>query len=184
MTPIYSAQFKERARSLYESLRSRTREKKNKNGRITRKGYELPFSMEEFRAWLLATFHSEDAPIQDKYTGEWITLYTCSMDHEIPLRRGGSPGLENLCPLAPANNNCKGKLTPDEFRFFRQCMHDMAARFGNTPVADITSRMEKATALAQQVNRFVARANTQKAQPSMPPARAAVRLPEVDDYFS
>lgn len=176
MIPIYSTKFKERARSLYESLRGRTREKKSKNGRITRKGYELPFTMEEFRVWLIAKFGGEEKAIQDPYTGEWITLYTCSLDHEIPLRRGGSPGLDNLCPLAPANNNCKGKLMPEEFRFFRQCMYEMAAKFGNTPVADITSRMEKATALAQQVNRFVAKANVQR-------AAAAVRIPEADNNF-
>lgn len=45
-----------------------------------------------------------------------ISLEKCHIDHKIPLSRGGSNELKNLCITHPRANNCKGALTDKEFK--------------------------------------------------------------------
>lgn len=153
MTP----DFKTRARSLYESLRNRTKELRDKNGRIRRKGYDMPFMPEQFRYWLDSQFTVIQQARKCRYCSQWMNVFDCSLDHAIPLSRGGAPDLDNIDVICAACNSCKGRMTPEEFVFFRECLMQMGLKFGNAPVNDITRRLESQVKLAQMVKRSAAK---------------------------
>ena len=144
--------FSKRVASIYASMRRRTEEKRFRTGRfagrVRRHGVSLDFTAKDLEHWLLARHVSPETPYPCRYCRRWITLIEAAVDHMVPLRRGGSPGLENLDTPCASCNDVKGKLTPEEFTFFLEKMYEMAARFGNQPVTDITSRLEKAVKLA------------------------------------
>lgn len=148
-----SPRFKERVGNLYKSQVSRARQKTGPSGRISRKGYVLPFDQKQFTAWFVDQFGgNEGGVIRCKYCNVPLDAYSCVVDHEVPLKRGGSPALSNLgLPCEPCNQ-CKGGMTPDEFRFFLDKMAEMSLRFaGGQAVQDITSRLQKAIKLAAAV---------------------------------
>lgn len=49
------------------------------------------------------------------YAGEMITERNFSLDHDVPISRGGSFGLENLRVVSMRGNETKGKLTRPEY---------------------------------------------------------------------
>lgn len=145
-----SPRFKDRVSALYKSQVSRARQKTGPSGRISKKGYELPFDQRQFTAWFIDQFNgNEGGVIRCRYCNKPVDAYSCVVDHEIPLKRGGSPGLSNLGLPCEACNQIKGGLTPDEFRFFLDKMAEMSMRFASgLAVQDITSRLQKAVKLA------------------------------------
>jgi hypothetical protein len=101
-------------------------------------------------AWMLDKFGGAEAGvIRCRYCNKPVDAYSCVVDHEVPLKRGGSPGLSNLGLPCEACNQIKGGMTPDEFQFFLDKMAEMSVRFyGGQAVSDITSRLQKAIKLA------------------------------------
>lgn len=72
----------------------------------------------------LKTFHKKDAPIERwyeqngtcAYTGEkLIPGLTASLDHRLPLTRGGNDAKSNLQWVTKTVNSMKTTLTHDEF---------------------------------------------------------------------
>jgi hypothetical protein len=98
-------------------MQSRLKERKWKSGtkagqvRVERR--ELPFSMEEFRSWLMVVL--EDEPFC-AYCGASINIQTISPDHAVPMARGGSLDRPNLRPSCDPCNRLKGNLLPGEFK--------------------------------------------------------------------
>jgi len=146
---MYSQRFKDRARSLFNSQVVRSKERKDKNGRITKRGYLLPFDFAAFFHWFLqALGGSEGAIVRCPYCTAVMDAYTLVVDHSDPLRRGGSPGLENLSLVCASCNDIKGQLTASEFRLFLDKLREIELAFGAAPVRNITSRLESQTRLA------------------------------------
>ena len=163
--PEYSERFKERARSLYESIRNRAREKRNKNGRVIRQGYAIPFTAEEFRQWLLQQFGGAEGGVtRCPYSTAPIDVYSCVIDHKIPLKRGGSPDLSNLVACSAKENDIKGQLTDAEYRAFNDKLRELEIEFGPACVKNITQRLESQTKLAATVRRDQVRKNQEKAR--------------------
>lgn len=163
--PEYSDKFKERARSLYESIRNRSKEKRNKNGRVIRQGYAIPFSNEEFRQWLLAQFGGAEGGVaRCPYSTAPIDVYTCVIDHKVPLNRGGSPALDNLIACSAKENDIKGQLTDAEYRRFNDKLRELEIEFGPAPVRNITARLESQTKLAAMNRREQVRKVQEKAR--------------------
>jgi hypothetical protein len=147
----YSEKFMDRAASLYGSIRGRAREKRNKNGRVTRQGYTIPFTTEDLRVWLLKQFGgAEGGCARCPYCRCPIDVYNCVIDHADPLKRGGSPGLGNLVACCATDNDVKGQMNRAEYEWFVASMRDMQLKFGAAPVKNITSRLESQTKLAAQ----------------------------------
>lgn len=151
LTPI-----EKRCKLLYASMKRRIEEKKDKNGRIIRHGRPIPFTYEELLEWIVNKFQRatksqslECATIQCRYCMTLIDCLTAAIDHAIPLRRGGSPGLDNLDPTCRDCNNYKGGLTPTEFIALRAWL---AMALCDTAKADIEGRLKKAVQLAASVN--------------------------------
>lgn len=94
--------------SRYDSMRQRLERKKN--------GPTLPFTKEEYRAKVLAAMGGkDDGFIKCRYCSGFVSLEEVASDHEMPLSRGGSPGLDNIGLPCKRCNSRKGALTPDEF---------------------------------------------------------------------
>lgn len=159
--PNLSERFQDRSDALFKSQRDRGREKRDKNNRIIKQGYKLPFDKKQFMAWLLDQFHGEAGAIPCRYCRQPIDVYNCQLDHGTPLSRGGSPGLVNLDPTCAPCNDVKGKMTPEEMDFFLAKMVDMGNHFHNgIAVQNITHRLESYSAMKATVNR--AHASRQK----------------------
>lgn len=129
------------SRKLYANLKKRIEERKDKNGRIIRHGQPIPFTEEQLFGWLDVIFNPATLC---RYCLIPITILDCAIDHEIPLSRGGSAGLDNLIAICREDNQYKGKLLPGEFlqlRTFLQGFPDEARR-------DIEGRLKKAVKLA------------------------------------
>lgn len=114
--------FDRRSRSLYSGLQSRLKEKRWKTDqpkrgihagdtRIAKR--ELPFSIDQFRAWLTVVL--EDTP-QCEYCHDSISITTISPDHAVPMTRGGSLAIANLRGACSSCNSAKGSLLPGEFK--------------------------------------------------------------------
>lgn len=147
---LLSDRFKERVRSLYQSQVSRSRQKSGPSGRISKKGYQLPFDQKQFTAWFVDQFDGKEAGvIRCAYCNKPVDAYSCVVDHKIPLKRGGSPGLTNLGLPCESCNQIKGGMTPEEFQFLLDKLAEMSVRFMNgLAVQDVTSRLQKAIKLA------------------------------------
>jgi|SRR5579871_1009856 len=147
--PDLSQRFKDRLSSLWKSQVNRSREKSGPSGIISRRGYVLPFDQKQFAAWFLQQFAgNEGGVIRCCYCNRPVDAYSCVVDHAIPLKRGGSPGLENLALPCETCNSIKGQLTPEEFKDFLDHMVILGNKHGQKPVTDIMSRLEKAVKLA------------------------------------
>ena len=109
--------FTRRSTSLYSGLVSRLKEKKWKTGKragtVRKEKQPIPFTAEEFRAWLRVVL--EDSP-SCEYCKDPINISTISPDHYIPISRGGSLDRANLRGCCKDCNNTKGSLLPGEFR--------------------------------------------------------------------
>lgn len=153
MIPL-SARFRARVESLFKSQQSRAKEKANKNGRIIKPGYKLPFDRRQFTTWLFDKFGGEYGAIPCRYCRRPIDIYNSQLDHGTALKRGGSPGLGNLDAVCAPCNATKGQLTPEEFDFFLVKMREMGDHFHNGfAVQNITHRLESYSAMKATVNR-------------------------------
>ena len=69
-------------------------------------------STEEIKNWLLA-----NTPLTCCYSGEHLDIKELfHIDHKIPLSRGGTNCLNNLCLSTHKMNSAKGNLTEKEFK--------------------------------------------------------------------
>lgn len=104
-----------------------------------------PFSLADFRAHVLIALNgNEDGFSQCRYCKGFFSLKDVAADHEMPLSRGGSAGLDNIGFPCQQCNQQKSSMTPDEFL--------KLLRFLETeiPMAwqDVLSRLAKAVQLA------------------------------------
>lgn len=91
----------------YDGMRTRMEKKKLP---------PLQFTKEQFRAHILAVMGGNvDGALRCRYCRKFCALDEVAADHEMPLSRGGSSGLENLGFPCCACNARKGSMTPDEF---------------------------------------------------------------------
>ncbi len=170
-----SAKFADRCDSLFQSQKNRAKEKKDKNGRILKVGYLLPFTKQEFVRWFLDQFGGENNAILCRYCHRPIDAFSGQVDHAVPLKRSGLPGLSNLEPICAPCNSIKGKMTPEEMEYFCGQMIDMGNHFHNgVAVADITHRLESYSKMKATVNAGRARKQAQQ---------VAAVLTGVDDDF-
>ena len=64
---------------------------------------------------LAAMNGAHDGFIKCRYCSGFVSLEQTASDHEMPLSRGGSPGLDNIGFPCKRCNSAKGSLTPNEF---------------------------------------------------------------------
>jgi 5-methylcytosine-specific restriction endonuclease McrA len=98
-------------------MQARLGAKKWKTGRragtLRKEKIVIPFSLDEFRAWLTCTL--EDHPICE-YCPTRLNIMNISPDHAKPIKRGGSLERRNLRGACDVCNRTKGELMPGEYR--------------------------------------------------------------------
>jgi 5-methylcytosine-specific restriction endonuclease McrA len=118
--------FDRRSASLYRGMQSRFGQKLWKTGKregtIRREKRDIPFSLDQFRAWLRVVL--EDTP-HCTYCGASINISTITPDHAIPIKRGGSLALANLRECCQPCQGGKGDLKPGEWTFLMKCVATM-----------------------------------------------------------
>jgi 5-methylcytosine-specific restriction endonuclease McrA len=93
------SQFMSRTRSIYRHMLDR----------VT----ACDFSLEDLRQRVRAML--DNSPLC-RYCKKTMDLGTWSLDHVIPLSRGGSPNYENTQLICSSCNKAKGNLTGPEFQ--------------------------------------------------------------------
>jgi len=115
---ITQQQFMQRTGVLYDSMGKRFRARHWKSGkragRVRVPGQQVPFTKEQFRAWAIETIGYQAKPCP--YCSAPIDVLNMSIDHRVPVSRGGSLELSNLDAICSDCNRLKGSLDGDEFK--------------------------------------------------------------------
>ncbi len=128
LMPLEKA-FHVRSQSVYDNMRRRFAERKNIRGRIIQHAREVPFTLEDFRAWLIVELNGTPGGCGFcAYCRCPLTAESLRVDHKVPPQRGGGLGLENLAITCDSCNQAKGKLTPQEFDCLKQGLDDFLRR--------------------------------------------------------
>jgi 5-methylcytosine-specific restriction endonuclease McrA len=118
--------FHTRTASIYSSMVSRFKQKMDKRGRVMRQGRIVPFTLSEFRLWLLEQLGGKpDGSARCAYCNCPVFADTLRVDHKIPVSRGGDLTLVNCCVSCDRDNRMKGSLTADEFKALQVALGDL-----------------------------------------------------------
>jgi 5-methylcytosine-specific restriction endonuclease McrA len=160
--------FIRRTLSIYRHQVETYAERKDKNGRITRYAKQIPYTVAEFRAWVLQQFQGkEDGARQCPYCGTWIDVANFQADHCTPVARGGALGLDNLAACCERCNQIKDQLTVAEYLALRK----FTAALGQTAETNILRRLEVYVKQAHNTQRLMnLRRNNGNNRPSQVPA--------------
>lgn len=117
--PLESAMYI-RTGQAYQSMKHRFGERRIKTGRlkgrVTQVGRDLPFTLDQFRDWLLRQLGGNpNGTTRCVHCTAVLDAISVSFDHLEPVSQGGSLGLENLGPSCDECNRMKGKITARTF---------------------------------------------------------------------
>jgi hypothetical protein len=134
LKPGLSGMFDEHTRAVYSFMKMR----------VERLDLFLPFTLAEFRAWLLKEVFSGSAEkaIQCTYCRDWMHAGNFVMDHKDPVCYGGSVGFENLTPACASCNTLKGRMAYESFLAFLRMIQTLPPR----DVNDLVGRMKNGAA--------------------------------------
>ena len=114
------SQFVQRTGSVYDAMVRRFTEKKSvKTGRITRMGFKIPFTKEEFRQWMENQLGGRGGVRKCAYCSTFVSAADCVIDHMTPPMRGGSVNFDNLAVCCEPCNAIKGGCTAAGYVAFR-----------------------------------------------------------------
>jgi len=111
-----------RTASIYNSMKARFKEKRNKRGRILRIGRELPFQRYQFQDWVAMKLGGPSGTVQCRYCRKFLTAMDLGVDHVEPVSQGGSLGFDNLDICCDECNRLKGNLTLRTFMWVLDAM--------------------------------------------------------------
>ena len=146
------SEFMDLTRSRYNAMRVRLAERRNKRGRILQVGRQIPFSLEEYRGWLLGKLHGEQGVTRCEYCDRPIAISTLVTDHMEPISRGGELSLNNLAACCEPCNAAKGRLTAYEFKSLRVALNEIGVEARD----EVLSRLAKSEKLAGSNRRMLA----------------------------
>ena len=140
--------------SRYNAMRKRIEGKQDKLGRRLGLRMQVPFTLKEFREWVLQQLQgSEEGTCRCGYCGAWLTIHNMVVDHIDPPSRGGGLGLDNLIPACEPCNDRKGETRAKSFVYLIKCMENIAF----DDAANYMGRLAKAEKLAATNRRNQAR---------------------------
>jgi len=156
------SRFTVKSQQLYNSMAQRFKEKRDKRGCVLRVGRTVPFTLAQFRAWLLEQLGGENGVVKCTYCADWLSIDTMVLDHEVPIKQGGSLDLDNLDLICKNDNQAKGGMTGESY----QRLLDWSAT--NLPPAcraDMLHRLAIAVQLAAQKRWEIVSKNKKKSSP-------------------
>ena len=86
--------------------------------RAAKQFINMPFTLAEFRDWLLMKF-GPNGEARCEYSGEMILVENFTVDHRRPISRGGSFDLDNLALCSEKHNLRKGNMSKVEYQAFK-----------------------------------------------------------------
>jgi 5-methylcytosine-specific restriction endonuclease McrA len=159
----------ERAQAQYNNMRYRFAEKRSKKTRkIIQIGRPIPFTLSDFREWLLVQFGGRaDGVAKCRYCPRILTALDFQIEHVDPAKQGGSLGLENLAVACEECNRYKGELSEKAFDMLRQFIRVLQE---DNLLAD-AQLIEQRIKISGAVNSMRARLATtfKKKEPQAPP---------------
>lgn len=121
-----SLAFHVRTASVHSSMVKRFKQKIDRRGRVMRPGRIVPFTLSEFRLWLLEQLGGKpEGSTRCSYCGIPLFADTVRIDHKIPASLGGQLSLDNCCCCCDLCNRAKGALSADEFHVLRVTLDEM-----------------------------------------------------------
>jgi hypothetical protein len=135
--------FWDRASKAFYNMRSRFQEKRNRKGRILQVGRPLPFTLTDFREWLVGQFHGDvNSVVKCRYCPRMISGMDFQVEHVDPVKQGGSLALDNLALVDEDCNRFKGNLTESAFAMLREFLRRMQDEQLFADAAEIEQRMK------------------------------------------
>lgn len=136
--------FHVRSAGIYHATVSRFKQKVNKRGNVIRAGRIVPYTLAEFRTWLLEQLGGkQDGSVRCCYCSTPLFADTLRVDHDVPASCGGSLALVNLRISCDLCNRAKGGLTAAEFLALRIVLDEMLhdGRLGVSGFQDVWRRL-------------------------------------------
>jgi 5-methylcytosine-specific restriction endonuclease McrA len=125
---IEPKQVRERASKLYYDIKRRSEPKLWKTGRLRGRtrwaGVPVPYSSDDFAAWLMQTIGCNAFPCP--YCGAPLDVLSMVLDHDVPLHSGGTNEFSNLVPTCRDDNELKGSMTGADYRIFRRLIRQLS----------------------------------------------------------
>lgn len=145
----YHQQFMRSTQQKYADMRKRSAAKWSKDGkRLLRPEVPMQFSLDQFRAWILARFQNrEDGMGRCEYCTCPLVVATMVPDHKKALDRGGSNTLDNLAVACERDNDIKGRVSAEWFRYLRDCL----AQMPDGDRREIEERLQKSEKAASSI---------------------------------
>lgn len=106
--PRIEAILAKRSRTIYDGMKARAK----------KQFCHVPFSLQDFQDWLIRRFGTDGEAYCD-YSGEMILVENFSVDHQMPISRGGGFGLHNLAICTEKQNLRKGNMCKEEYSSFK-----------------------------------------------------------------
>lgn len=118
--PLESA-FYIRTGQIIQQMKRRFGERRVKRGirtgRVIQVGREIPFTLDQFREWLLQQLGgNHNGTCRCTFCPAVLDAINIGFDHLNPVSQGGSLGFENLTPCCDRCNRLKGRLTLETFK--------------------------------------------------------------------
>lgn len=115
-----------KTRQLYSDLKKRERE-------YLKVRVELPFTLGEFREWLLSCEEvvpgfTERRAWQCYLCRRYLLIHSISADHVTPLAHNGRTTLDNLKPCCTSCNRAKGAMSLSGYRAIRDTVNTLHAK--------------------------------------------------------
>lgn len=95
---------------------------KIRDGRVVRPARPIPFDLSDLRAWMRSRETAADV-WRCKYCQKHLVIGEVEPDHNVPVKRGGGLGLDNLDPVCKLCNQTKGELTGEEYDALIEGLH-------------------------------------------------------------
>jgi hypothetical protein len=148
----YHAIFMRTTQKKLADLRARSKAKFNRKGdREIRPAIPIEFSLEEFRTWVLSkTGGTEDGVGKCEYCSAPLAVTGFVPDHARALARGGRNSLDNFVFACQDDNDCKGEMSANWYRYLLRCLEQMP----EPEAAIIRTRLRKSEKLASSVRNF------------------------------
>jgi 5-methylcytosine-specific restriction endonuclease McrA len=125
---IEPKQVRVRASKLFYDITRRSEPKLWKSGRMKGRvrwpGMPVPYTSDEFATWLLTEIGC--SAFLCPYCNAPLDVLSMTLDHDFPLKCGGSNEFRNLVPCCRDCNELKGKMTGKEYMLFRDLMRKMS----------------------------------------------------------
>lgn len=157
----------------YREMVKRIEGKQDKIGRKYGLRMQVPFTLEEYRAWTLEKLRgSEEGTCRCFYCGRWLNIHTLVTDHAVPPGRAGSLGLDNLVPSCEDDNDRKGETRHSSYMYLLRCLEQLPAddrtnylsRLQKSEKLAHSNRIQRARLIQQQKPKDVQQAEMQKAE--------------------